>query len=510
MTEYPFKDLLPLDEVLEREGYYKDWTHLDPEVFYSLTQISEYIKTKGYGVDVRLLISQLAEHFGLRVTQITDAMNEFNDLKPKAELSVSQSAEALTKSQSALNVANSADTLSKSVQEQFNQVVIDGDSSVEAAQARVDASGQTNATLKDRLDKEHNEVTTQLAQKEEEINLVNSKIKRNNEDTYGTHENASVESIIANDAASRPEVLGISLENDHILATYTNRDSVASYRSNRTRKPTYNIDNVAYTVDSVTVPEGIDLSKIKTGMIIDTKHNPKFSGFIVGVEGQKILVNNWYEMGNTAKGQIPTGTTGIHVNPMTTPWVDNVNLFLDSDSDTLDGVGVELGVVNQKAPNIGKGINIVSLGVHRPEVAYKATSGTTNSFVQGFNAGVSDTAFINSNENTNSYLLYNEKTGYRIKNSGVQNKLRLELALASTNRTADPRRAPIFLIDTLGTVKIVSPSGLAGMMLYVLNTTSQEILMEWSYWNPSQAGSITIPAKSMKTMVSDGGRWYHF
>ena len=70
MAEYPFKDLLPLDEVLEREGYYNDWTHLDPEVFYSLTQISEYIKTKGYGVDVRLLISQLAEHFSLKTSQI--------------------------------------------------------------------------------------------------------------------------------------------------------------------------------------------------------------------------------------------------------------------------------------------------------------------------------------------------------------------------------------------------------------------------------------------------------
>ena len=73
--EYPFKDLLPLDEVLEREGYYKDWTHLDPEVFYSLTQISEYIKTKGYGVDVRLLIAQLAEHFGLKTTQVIDLAN---------------------------------------------------------------------------------------------------------------------------------------------------------------------------------------------------------------------------------------------------------------------------------------------------------------------------------------------------------------------------------------------------------------------------------------------------
>ena len=75
MMEYPFKDLLPIDEVLEREGYYKDWTHLDPEVFYSLTQISKYIKTKGYGADVRLLIAQLAEHFGLKSTQIIDLAN---------------------------------------------------------------------------------------------------------------------------------------------------------------------------------------------------------------------------------------------------------------------------------------------------------------------------------------------------------------------------------------------------------------------------------------------------
>ena len=111
-----------------------------------------------------------------------DAIKEYEDLKPKAEQSISKSAEALSKSQNALNVANgidakatnalnlseSADTLSKSVQEQFNQVVIDGDSSVEAAQARVDASGQTNPTLKARLDKEHNEVTAQLAQTEQQ------------------------------------------------------------------------------------------------------------------------------------------------------------------------------------------------------------------------------------------------------------------------------------------------------------------------------------------------------
>ena len=40
-----------------------------------------------------------------------------------------------------------------------------GDGSVEVEQARVDASGYTNETLKERLDKEYNEVTMQLAQK---------------------------------------------------------------------------------------------------------------------------------------------------------------------------------------------------------------------------------------------------------------------------------------------------------------------------------------------------------
>ena len=349
----------------------------------------------------------------------------------------------------------------------------------------------------------------QLAETVEDVELAHSKIKRNNENTFGTYENAAVESIIANNESARAEVLGIRLEDDHILATYTNRDSVASYHSNRSRQPTYNIDNVAYTVNSVTVPLGIDLSKIKNGMIIDTKHNPKFSGFIVGVVGQKILINNWYKVGNTTKGQVPSGTTGILVDPMTTPWVDNANLYLDAEDDSLDGVVFEAGIINEKADNIGKGVNVVSLGTKSPEVGFK-TTGSFSPFIQGFNAHNAKTAFINSNENTNDFLLYNEKTGYRIKNGGLQNKFLLEIALASTNRTCDPRNSPIYLIDTPGIVRILSPSGMRGAIVYVLNILPSEILMEWSYWNPADPGSIRIPAKGMKTLVSDGNSWYHF
>ena len=132
-------------------------------------------------IDEDKLVTDIISNTG--IGNINEYYQAFNDLKPKAEQSISRSLEALSKSQNALNVANgidakatnalslseSADALSKSVQEQFNQIVINGDSSVEAAQARVDASGQTNPTLKARLDKEHNEVTAQLAQTVTEV-----------------------------------------------------------------------------------------------------------------------------------------------------------------------------------------------------------------------------------------------------------------------------------------------------------------------------------------------------
>ena len=161
--EYPFKDLLPIDEVLEREGYYKDWTHLDPEVFYSLTQISEYIKTKGFGVDVRLLIAQLAEHFGLKTAQVVDLGNllqaEHTSLKQQVKQAVAQ-----------VNADRNA------LETQFNQSVaqMEADKNAVIANATVDSevilARGGKATLGERLD----DTTAQLAQTEQDmLNFAN-------------------------------------------------------------------------------------------------------------------------------------------------------------------------------------------------------------------------------------------------------------------------------------------------------------------------------------------------
>ncbi len=68
------------------------------------------------------------------------------------------------------------DNAIEAVQDQIDELVISGDSSVEAAQARVSSGGTTYNTLKQRLDTEHTEVTSSLAQienqKADEVDLA--------------------------------------------------------------------------------------------------------------------------------------------------------------------------------------------------------------------------------------------------------------------------------------------------------------------------------------------------
>src|SRR5690625_3582897 len=80
--------------------------------------------------------------------------------------------DAITGANDALDIAGDADdkatealSTSALTQTQLDTIVIDGDSSVEAAQARVDKSGYAYSTLKDRLDTENQNVTEQLTHK---------------------------------------------------------------------------------------------------------------------------------------------------------------------------------------------------------------------------------------------------------------------------------------------------------------------------------------------------------
>lgn len=97
----------------------------------------------------------------------TDTLNEGRE---KLNEAIKDADEAKVDASEAKSTANQALAKSTSTQTQLDTIVIDGDSSVEAAQARVDVKNHVYDTLKQRLDTEYTEVMSKLAQNEQKIN----------------------------------------------------------------------------------------------------------------------------------------------------------------------------------------------------------------------------------------------------------------------------------------------------------------------------------------------------
>ncbi|PFP97681.1 hypothetical protein COK06_13145 [Bacillus cereus] len=78
-----------------------------------------------------------------------------NDLEKKNVQATGAANSAFYNANKALEKAEAAEDLSKNVQEQLNTIVVAGDSSVEAAQARVELNGKTHESLKEHTDAIH-------------------------------------------------------------------------------------------------------------------------------------------------------------------------------------------------------------------------------------------------------------------------------------------------------------------------------------------------------------------
>lgn len=94
---------------------------------------------------------------------------ERNKLNQNWDLIEKTVAKAETDSEDANQKATAADTLSKNTQNQVDQMTIEGDSSLEAAQARVDKNSKTYGTLKQRLDFEQEETDERITSIENEF-----------------------------------------------------------------------------------------------------------------------------------------------------------------------------------------------------------------------------------------------------------------------------------------------------------------------------------------------------
>ena len=90
--------------------------------------------------------------------------DDLNTGREKLNEAIKDSNKARQDSSEARQKAHQSLAMSESTQAQLDAIVIEGDSSVEAAQARVDANGKTHTTLKNRIDSDYEEVSQERDQ----------------------------------------------------------------------------------------------------------------------------------------------------------------------------------------------------------------------------------------------------------------------------------------------------------------------------------------------------------
>jgi hypothetical protein len=210
---------------------------------------------------------------------------------------------------------------------------------------------------------------------------------------HGTTDYATSYSIRSNtNLEDGAEVLGITTPAE--LAVYGDRDSVSLYVDNSGPPPTVDAVTATYTSTTVTIdaPSTTQLLQYRRGMIVDTKHTPKWSGIIDSwnANGSILTVTAWYQFGGGGTPSTPPNGTGCIVNGFTKVWAHNANVFLTTSSFAEKATGFELGVFNNKGAldfaneiNYIWGYDAVNLGTNEGAVAYIARSGSAN-FFRGF------------------------------------------------------------------------------------------------------------------------------
>ena len=122
--EYPFKDLMPLDEATVRDGYYKDWTHIDANTFHQISELVKFIREKGYGADTREAIAQALERVyhdalisGNANMEVSMARKNFKDLASRLDAGEQVALNALNEASRKIDNASGTVTMDNLTQE---------------------------------------------------------------------------------------------------------------------------------------------------------------------------------------------------------------------------------------------------------------------------------------------------------------------------------------------------------------------------------------------------------
>jgi len=194
---------------------------------------------------------------------------------------------------------------------------------------------------------------------------------RTSVETYGTEDYACGFSVMANGSkATNARVL--SLTGPEKLSTYTSRDSVATYSENTLDSALHSIPDsgTTYTPTTVSFSSPIDTSKLRVGMIIDTKHATPYSGFIESFTTTSVTVSAWYPTDGSEIAGTPSNGTGCYINPIKKIWAANFNFFVTENGlpSTASGIreatGLEIGLIDSSTT----GSQPLTVGVDVPNI----------------------------------------------------------------------------------------------------------------------------------------------
>lgn len=205
--------------------------------------------------------------------------------------------------------------------------------------------------------------------------------------TYGTRDYAvgMAYRVGPIDSDKGAEISGFSQPSD--ITTYPDRDSVCFYADNTAPPPLLTDGGaLAYTATSVTfsfVPTAYQLASLRKGMVIDTMHATKYSGFITSwsANGQTVNVSGWYLSGGSTAAVTPPNGYGALINPVTKIWALNANALVPpTATSTTQSAGFELGlqggITAAVEPYLGFprlwGYDSVNLGSTRGSAAFIA------------------------------------------------------------------------------------------------------------------------------------------
>jgi hypothetical protein len=221
--------------------------------------------------------------------------------------------------------------------------------------------------------------------------------------TYGTFAQATGCSQVTN-STHAPQVMGISPSS--AISGYNSFDSVSCYFDN-TAPPL--IANVAGTFTTTTFVPNTALSsgvvsQLEIGMWIKTSDATYYAGQITGwaINGTSITVSGWYQQGNAAAGQIPSGPNAL-INPVAKIWAINANAILTNTSYATASAGFEMGLIDNSpsaATNASWGFDSVNLTANVGQYAFIARG----LWSAGFNANNSTgTGFLFSGSTGNTF-----------------------------------------------------------------------------------------------------------